>query len=518
MMKKSFLAYASCILAALLFVYCSKDDPKDPETPETNPPTISGFTPPEGPVGTEVTINGSNFSATNNENKVKFNSTNATVTTSSSSQLKATVPSGATTGKISVEVGGKTATSSGTFTVTNSTASELSITGFEPTSGIIGTTVTITGTNFSTNPEENVVKFNNVSAEVTAATQNQLTVIVPESASTGTITVTVGQQTAESANVFTVLPWRELESFPGILESDSSRQFGTMVTLTDFEGNTKIFAGLGANGGDPNNKKGDIWSYDINTNSWKQESNFPGGPRNRVFSFVLDNKWYVGGGRNDVPETLNDFWVYDPISNQWNELEAIELGHSLTTFTINDKAYIFGVADDQNSSKYIGLYEYDPTIGEFGTWTRKADLESNDVDGFLYASGFTINNKGYIVSGGTASSYSQEVWEYVPNDDSWTQKAKFEGGQRKYGIGFSINGKGYAGLGSDETNSYHNDLWQFDSSDGPSGSWSEKSSLPSGNRLYSSATAVDGKAYFLFGAIIGGDFEQFWVYDPSLDD
>ena len=78
---------------------------------------ILNFTPQSGAIGTSVTIQGQNFSATPSSNTVSFNGTAATVTSATTSSLVVTVPSGATTGPISVTVSGKTATSATNFTV-----------------------------------------------------------------------------------------------------------------------------------------------------------------------------------------------------------------------------------------------------------------------------------------------------------------------------------------------------------------------------------------------------------------
>src|SRR5437879_6160058 len=74
--------------------------------------TIFNFTPQLGGIGTTVTIQGQGFSSTPAQNIVSFNGAQATVVSSSSTVLVATVPSGATSGQISVSTGGKTATSS----------------------------------------------------------------------------------------------------------------------------------------------------------------------------------------------------------------------------------------------------------------------------------------------------------------------------------------------------------------------------------------------------------------------
>lgn len=76
--------------------------------------------------------------------------------------------------------------------------------GMTPTTGLTGTTVTITGTNFSVNAASNTVKFNRILATVTAATATSLTVTVPTGATTGTISVTTAGMTATSAGSFAV--------------------------------------------------------------------------------------------------------------------------------------------------------------------------------------------------------------------------------------------------------------------------------------------------------------------------
>ena len=63
------------------------------------------------------------------------------------------------------------------------------ITSFSPSSGLVGTSVTITGTNFNTTPANNVVIFGATKATVTAATSTQLTVTVPTGATYAPITV-----------------------------------------------------------------------------------------------------------------------------------------------------------------------------------------------------------------------------------------------------------------------------------------------------------------------------------------
>ncbi len=81
----------------------------------TAAPTLTSFSPGSGAVGSSVTINGTGFTTAAN---VLFNGTNATFTVNSSTKITATVPTGATTGPISVITGGGIVTSSSSFTVT----------------------------------------------------------------------------------------------------------------------------------------------------------------------------------------------------------------------------------------------------------------------------------------------------------------------------------------------------------------------------------------------------------------
>ncbi len=203
-------------------------------------PTITSFSPSSGPVGTSVTINGSGFVGTSS---AKFNGTNAATFSwnPTGTQLTATVPSGATTGKISVTRGGATATSATGFTVTG--APTPTITSFSPTSGPVGTSVTITGTGLA---GATSVKFGGVAAGTFSVNGagTRVTAKVPSGAVTGKITVTTPGGTATSASDFTVTTAPSITSF-----RPTSGPVGTSVTITGtaFTGATSVkFGGVAA--------------------------------------------------------------------------------------------------------------------------------------------------------------------------------------------------------------------------------------------------------------------------------
>lgn len=106
-------------------------------------PTITSFTPASGPVGTSVTITGTNFSTTPANNTVRFNGMLATVINSSATTINTTVPAGATTGTITVTVAGNTATSATSFTVTTGTSNQPPVIATSTTAARVGGIVTI---------------------------------------------------------------------------------------------------------------------------------------------------------------------------------------------------------------------------------------------------------------------------------------------------------------------------------------------------------------------------------------
>ena len=79
-------------------------------------PIITDFTPANGPVGTVVTISGTNLTGAS---AMTFNGVTTKITPISVSSLKATVPNGATSGKITVTTPDGTAISTADFSVTS---------------------------------------------------------------------------------------------------------------------------------------------------------------------------------------------------------------------------------------------------------------------------------------------------------------------------------------------------------------------------------------------------------------
>ncbi|HKK24953.1 MAG TPA: IPT/TIG domain-containing protein, partial [Gracilimonas sp.] len=142
--------------------------------------------PTSGRVGTQVRITGSDFSEISSENSVFFNGVPSEILESTTSQIITSVPAEATSGPVSVAVRRDTVEGPA-FSV-----QELQILEVAPVSGEVGTDVVISGNGFSSDGNDNSVEFNGVTAPVISATETELQTRVPEGATNGPITVSVG--------------------------------------------------------------------------------------------------------------------------------------------------------------------------------------------------------------------------------------------------------------------------------------------------------------------------------------
>ena len=169
-------------------------------------PTITGISPHRGPIegGTEVTITGTNLTGALCS-KVKFGTKSAQPGTCifAANQIKAKTPSVLAPIEVDVSVeteGGLSQdTSADNFEYTDGPR----VTDVSPRSGSVdgGTTVTITGSGFSSTKSQNLVEFGTISiatGDIITASPTQLVVEAPPALDTGTVSirVTVGLPTS----------------------------------------------------------------------------------------------------------------------------------------------------------------------------------------------------------------------------------------------------------------------------------------------------------------------------------
>jgi hypothetical protein len=200
-------------------------------------PTISSLSPTSGQVGTPVTITGANLGSTQSTSTVTFNGVAATPTSWSATSIVVPVPSGATTGNVVVSIGGSPSNASNgvNFTVTPPPPAISSV---SPTSGPVGTSVTITGTNFGGTQGTSTVTFNGTVGSPTSWSGTSIAVPVPAGATTGNVVVTVGGVASNGVS-FTVTSICGETGQSGIDASNGNWAFETpCVTGSDAKGYT----------------------------------------------------------------------------------------------------------------------------------------------------------------------------------------------------------------------------------------------------------------------------------------
>ena len=244
--------------------------------------------------------------------------------------------------------------------------------------------------------------------------------------------------------------WTQKADMPGVKRSSA----------VAFSSLTNGYVGTGYDG---LNKLQDFWKYNPTSNSWAQIADFPGTGRYAAIGFGIDDKGYVGTGYDG--SELKDFYKYDESSNSWSQI--VSLGgtkrRDAAVFVIDKIAYVgFG---SNNGSTVSDFWAFNPTTE---TWTRKEDT-SNDGDDdegsqdCTSPAAFAINGKGYIATG-SVSGVSTVTWEYNPLTDFWTQKNNFEGSARESACAFSINNRGFVVSGNSGSQ-YFDDIWELKPND-----------------------------------------------------
>lgn len=375
-------------------------------------PQITSFSPPSGKVGDLITILGSNFDPSPANNTVKFNGTDATVLPSSTTtELVVTVPSGATTGNITVTVGAITATSSTPFTI-NPPGTWTIKANFGGTSrtGAVGFNIGgkgYIGTGFDGSYKKDFWEYDPIADA-----------------------------------------WTQKADFPGTARTDAVG-FGVWH---------KGYVGTGYDGA----LKQDFWEYDQLTNIWTQKPDFPGGPRMKAVGVGLDYSFlgFVGTGRGPSGMTT-DFWKFTQTTNTWTQQADILYGtptENAVAFCRSDSRFIYvGLGNTPSGySKIIKVF--DPV---FNGWPGQipTNFPGSPREG---AVSFAMGDYAYIGTGRDLSGLTSDVWELNLFAQTWRQAPDFSGGLREEAVGFRIDNKGYTGAGNDLADN-KNDFYRYTS-------------------------------------------------------
>lgn len=247
---------------------------------------------------------------------------------------------------------------------------------------------------------------------------------------------------------------------------------GTWVRKADYPGaarnsavaftvNGKGYVGTGYDG---LNKLKDFWEYNPVNNTWTQVADFGGTARYGAVAFSIGSKGYVSTGYDG--NYLKDLWEYDPANNTWTQ-QASLTGSKRTdavAFVYNSKAYVLtGV----NNGSYLNdFWVYDPATN---AWTEKRKISSSsdddyddDYSNYITRSNaviFLMGNNAYLTNG-YRSGVIGSTWAYDIANDLWYEKTGFEGTAREGATGFTVNNRGYITTGANSSTRF-DDLWEF---------------------------------------------------------
>lgn len=190
--KLSYLNFLLVLFIAtpVLTISSCKDKKNGDSVVTPSASIITSIAPENGNPGDIITINGSGFGSDKAKVMVRFNTTDVTnIISVTDTKIQVNAPAGFSGETVSVVVYiASIASNSKPFYYIDTAPP--SITAVTATC-FYGSTVVISGNNFSVNKEDNTVKFGEVVATVTAATKTSLTVTAPDLGTAAAANVTV---------------------------------------------------------------------------------------------------------------------------------------------------------------------------------------------------------------------------------------------------------------------------------------------------------------------------------------
>jgi hypothetical protein len=213
----------------------------------------------------------------------------------------------------------------------------------------------------------------------------------------------------------------------------------------------------------------DFWQYDPENNSWIQKANFAGTARYDAVAFGIQNYGYIATGFDT--NSLKDCWQYDPSSDSWKQRADLKgnARSAAVSFVYNNQAYI--VTGNNNGNLVDDFWKFDPSQPDSIAWTQLRNISNSDSDSYddgyntierTNAVAFTILNtksngggdREYLTTGDINASQTKWTWAYNFQTDLWNQVTSFEGAAREGAIGFSVQNKGFVGLGRNFNNMF----------------------------------------------------------------
>lgn len=249
--------------------------------------------------------------------------------------------------------------------------------------------------------------------------------------------------------------------------------------------------------------------------SWEQLSDFGGEARHRTTGLSIGNKMYLGLGHYNGagPNILfEDWWEYDPASGAWTQKANYAGGpcYHATGFTINNIGYVgTGRTSSVGSVLVQDFFKYDPSTN---SWSTIASFIGSGRRGSV---SFVVNDVAYVGTGESSGGRTGSFFKYEPDIDTWTQVSSLPGPDRTSSVAFTIGDYGYVGTG-DISGGSTNDFYRYDPS---TDTWISRAPVGPITRQEATGFALYGKGYIGTGDDMssGTNYKDFWKYHPETD-
>ena len=168
--------------------------------------------------------------------------------------------------------------------------------------------------------------------------------------------------------------------------------------------NGKVFVGLGNTS--PENLN-DWWEYDITLNTWSQKDDLPSQSRHHPYQFGINDYVYTGFGHgNDI---YNDWFRYDITAETWTQVATLPAEGRVagTQFSYNGLGYVLSGDGDNHDSMETGeFWAYDPISDNW------EEMPPHPEGSRWAPASFIINGEVYIINGTSFSQYVTEIYKY----------------------------------------------------------------------------------------------------------
>lgn len=266
--------------------------------------------------------------------------------------------------------------------------------------------------------------------------------------------------------------------------------------------------------------------FRFNTSLRKFEPFSPSPPNGSWYiNFTVGNQYLfsygskIYGGLRYYQSDTSYFFSIDPLNSSHQPLARFPGIYDMNaiSFLVGNKGY---VVSGYTASQSCKVWEYDFAAN---TWTNIGNSPLGKRRGGI---AMVLNNKVYMglgyelinFNGQIIRVYKKDWIEYTPGESYHAIKANFPGTGRNEAQGFIMNNSIYLGSGENmNTQTIHKDLWRYNSS---SNSWTQQASWPG---VYGDDDAWYGNnpgsvgifSYGTTGYLVKGCVNQFWHFTNS---